>query len=244
MDRKAIVTGGSKGIGLEIVLSLLREGVEVYYLCRTQGPSKEQICELTQAEPYMVHWIACDLNNSEELEKTLDTILEKERKIDILVNNAGITKDGLIMRMSDQQWDEVLKVNLTSAFITCRKVGRQMASNRGGAIVNIASVVGITGNAGQTNYAASKAGLIGFSKSLAKELASRSVRVNVVAPGFIATDMSAVLPDNVKESINLQIPLKRMGEAKEVANVVTFLCSDLASYITGEVIKVDGGMVM
>lgn len=244
MEKTAIVTGGSKGIGLEIVLALLKEDIKVYYLSRSQGLSKEKLCELAQVEPYMVHWIKCDLSKTSELEAALDSILEQEPKIDILINNAGVTKDGLIMRMKDEQWDEVLQVNLTSAFVSCRKIARQMASNRSGVIINISSVVGITGNGGQTNYSASKAGLIGFSKSLAKELASRSIRVNVVAPGFIETDMTAALPENIKEKINQQIPLARLGEAKEVANVVAFLCSDLASYVTGEVIKVDGGMVM
>jgi 3-oxoacyl-[acyl-carrier protein] reductase len=171
-------------------------------------------------------------------------VLQQAEYIDVLVNNAGITRDGLIMRMKDEAWDEVLRVNLTGAFLTCRTLGRHMASKRSGSIVNISSVVGIMGNAGQTNYAASKAGLIGFSKSLARELAGRSVRVNVVAPGFIDTDMTAALPDAAKTHLQTQIPLGRIGEAAEVAAVVAFLCSDQASYITGQVLAVDGGMAM
>ena len=178
------------------------------------------------------------------MEQALDTVLAKTKRVDILVNNAGITRDGLIMRMKDEAWEEVLRVNLTGAFLTCRKLSRVMASQRSGSIVNISSVVGIMGNGGQTNYAASKAGLIGFSKSLARELSGRSVRVNVVAPGFIETDMTGVLPDAVKDSLKTQIPLGRIGTAREVADAVAFFTSDASSYITGQVLAIDGGMAM
>jgi 3-oxoacyl-[acyl-carrier protein] reductase len=178
------------------------------------------------------------------IEKAIDTALAAAGRVDVLVNNAGLTRDGLIMRMKDEAWEEVLRVNLTGAFVTCRKISRIMANQRKGAIINISSVVGIMGNGGQTNYAASKAGLIGFSKSLARELASRSVRVNVVAPGFIDTRMTEVLPDSAKDAIRGQIPLGRIGSPEEIAEAVVFLASDKASYITGQVLAVDGGMAM
>ncbi len=233
--KTALVTGGSRGIGREIVLTLLKEGFEVWYLSRSQG---------AEISSDRIHWVACDMKEAGSVEKALEVVLSETKRIDVLVNNAGITRDGLIMRMSDEAWEEVLRVNLTAAFLMCRRVSRVMASQRAGVIVNMSSVVGITGNGGQTNYAASKAGLIGFSKSLARELAGRSVRVNVVAPGFIETEMTEVLPSAVKESLKSQIPLGRMGSATEVAQAVAFLCSDAASYITGQVLAIDGGMAM
>jgi 3-oxoacyl-[acyl-carrier protein] reductase len=191
-----------------------------------------------------VAWIACDMGDNSSIEHALDEVVSQAGTIDILVNNAGLTRDGLIMRMKDEAWDEVLRVNLTGSFVTCRKVSRIMASKRTGSIVNISSVVGITGNGGQTNYAASKAGLIGFSKSLARELSSRGVRVNVVAPGFIDTNMTDVLPEAAKAALKERIPLGRIGDPVEVAHAVVFLASGQASYITGQVLAVDGGMVM
>lgn len=235
MGKVAIVTGGSRGIGKEIVLNFANQNIKVYYLSRTKGFDSDN--------PLIKH-IQCDMGKADEVESALKTILEEDPKIDILVNNAGITRDGLIMRMSDDAWDEVIKINLTSAFLTSRRIGRAMANNRKGAIINISSVVGIIGNGGQTNYAASKAGLIGFSKSLARELSQRNVRVNVVAPGFIETEMTDVLPTSIKENLNQQIPLGRIGSAQEVASVVSFLATDESSYITGQVIAVDGGMAM
>lgn len=242
--KSAIVTGGSRGIGREIVIALLRSNVEVWYLSRSEGEGASSLCEAAKVPQDRAHWVLCDMKDAESVEQALSTVLEQRSHIDILVNNAGITRDGLIMRMKDEAWEEVLRVNLTGAFLTCRRIGRLMASQRSGSIVNISSVVGIMGNAGQTNYAASKAGLIGFSKSLARELAGRTVRVNVVAPGFIQTDMTEGLPEVAKESLQKQIPLGRIGNAREVAEVVHFLCSDQASYITGQVLSVDGGMAM
>ena len=233
-ERKhALVTGGSRGIGSEIVKVLLSEGYEVWSLSRTTGEDAENL-----------HYISCDMADRSSVEAALEAVVKQAGTVDVLVNNAGITRDGLIMRMKDEAWDEVLAVNLTSVFLTCRRISRLMATQRRGAIINISSVVGIMGNGGQTNYAASKAGIIGFSKSLARELSGRNVRVNVVAPGFIETAMTDALSQTLKEQIATQIPLGRIGKAEEVAQTVTFLASEKASYITGQVLAVDGGMSM
>lgn len=233
--KHAIVTGGSRGIGSAIIQELLTANYEVWYLSRSKNE------ELSNE---YLHHIACDIANREEVEKALSDVIGEAKTIDLLVNNAGITRDGLIMRMKDEAWDDVLAVNLSSVFLTARAISRIMAKQRSGAIINISSVVGIMGNGGQTNYAASKAGIIGFSKSLARELASRNVRVNVVAPGFIDTSMTEGLNEATKELINTQIPLSRMGRADEIAKVVKFLASEDASYITGVVLPVDGGMAI
>jgi len=237
MNRKkhALVTGGSRGIGAAIIHELLNLNYEVWYLSRTKNEALDN---------ESLHHIPCDIADREKVERALSAIIEEVRGIDLLVNNAGITRDGLIMRMKDEAWDDVLAVNLSSVFLTCRAVSRIMARQRSGAIVNISSVVGIMGNGGQTNYAASKAGIIGFSKALARELAARNVRVNVVAPGFIDTAMTETLADEAKELIKTQIPLGRMGMASEVAKAVAFLASEDASYITGAVLSVDGGMAI
>ncbi len=228
--KRALVTGGSRGIGEAIVEDLLKAGVDVWYFSRTPGVQGK--------------WIECDLGSRESIDKGLETFLEEAKAVDILVNNGGITRDALLMRLSDEAWDEVLEVNLTAAFRICRKVSRIMANQRRGVIINISSVVGISGNGGQTNYSASKAGLIGFSKSLAKEVAGRNVRVNVIAPGFIETEMTALLPEGVQADILRQIPLKRMGRVHEVSQALLFLASESASYITGEVLTIAGGLGM
>jgi 3-oxoacyl-[acyl-carrier protein] reductase len=228
--KRALVTGGSRGIGEAIVEDLLKAGVDVWYFSRTPGVRGK--------------WIECDLGSRESIDKGLETFLEATKEVDILVNNGGITRDALLMRLSDEGWDDVLEVNLTAAFRICRKVSRIMANQRRGVIINISSVVGISGNGGQTNYSASKAGLIGFSKSLAKEVAGRNVRVNVIAPGFIETEMTALLPEGVQTDILTQIPLKRMGRAHEVSQALLFLASESASYITGEVLTITGGLGM
>ncbi len=241
--RNALVTGGSRGIGMAIVAELLTQGCNVWYLSRSEGEAvslKEKAVSLGRT----LTWVACDMADRTSVQEAVENVIGEAKSIDVLVNNAGITRDGLIMRMKDEAWDDVIAVNLTGAFLTSRRIGRLMAGQRRGAIINISSVVGLMGNGGQSNYAASKAGLIGFSKSLARELSSRNVRVNVVAPGFIQTAMTDVLPETLKESLNTQIPLSRIGGAEEVAHAVAFLASEKASYITGQVLAVDGGMAM
>jgi len=241
--RNALVTGGSRGIGMAIVDALLSEGCNVWYLSRSEGEATS-LKEKASSMKSNLSWVACDMADRASVQEAVESVIQEAKSIDILVNNAGITRDGLIMRMKDEAWDEVLAVNLTGAFLTSRRIGRLMASQRRGAIINISSVVGIMGNGGQSNYAASKAGLIGFSKSLARELSSRNVRVNVVAPGFIRTSMTDILSESLKEGLATQIPLARIGEAEEVAHAVAFLASEKASYITGQVLAVDGGMAM
>ncbi|HKL60668.1 MAG TPA: 3-oxoacyl-[acyl-carrier-protein] reductase [Sphaerochaeta sp.] len=241
--RNALVTGGSRGIGMAIVAELLTQGCNVWYLSRSEGEAvslKEKAASLGRT----LTWVACDMAERTSVQEAVESVIKEAKSVDVLINNAGITRDGLIMRMKDEAWDDVIAVNLTGAFLTSRRIGRLMAGQRQGAIINISSVVGIMGNGGQSNYAASKAGLIGFSKSLARELSSRNVRVNVVAPGFIKTAMTDVLPEALKEGLNTQIPLSRIGEAEEVAHAVAFLASEKASYITGQVLAVDGGMAM
>jgi 3-oxoacyl-[acyl-carrier protein] reductase len=226
-----IVTGASRGIGLSIVQSFSREGAKIYALSRTASPIEST-------------WIACDVGDEKSVESAIGQILAAEKTIDILVNNAGITRDGLLMRMKTEDWESVLKTNLTSAFFLSRAVVRVMLKQREGCILNISSVVGIIGNAGQTNYAASKAGIIGFTKSLAREVASRNVRVNAIAPGYIATSMTDKIPEEYRNKLKDTIPLARVGDPAEVAEAALFLCSPMASYITGAVLNVDGGMGM
>lgn len=225
------VTGASRGIGLAIATLFSQEGAKVYGLSRT-APSAD------------IAWIPCDVADEASIESAIASIIQKESRIDIVVNNAGITRDGLLMRMKTEDWDSVLEANLRSAFIVSRAVSRIMLKQRSGCILNMSSVVGLHGNGGQANYAASKAGLIGFTKSLAKELSSRNIRVNAIAPGYIATTMTDTLPDAAKESLKTAIPLARPGRPEEVAEAALFLCSNRASYITGVVLNVDGGMGM
>ena len=244
-EKKTVfVTGGSRGIGKEVALKFAENGYDVilnYVSDKTDVDGLTKELKDKGAESLI---LKADVSNAEEVENVVKQAIEKFGKIDVLVNNAGITKDNLLMRMSEEEFDKVLEINLKGTFIVTKAVTKYIMKKRQGAIINLSSVVGVAGNAGQCNYSASKAGIIGFTKSVAKELASRNIRANAVAPGFIATDMTQVLPDAVKENIHNQIPLKRMGTAKEVAELIYFLGSDASSYITGQVINIDGGMVM
>ena len=246
MEEKKVVliTGGTRGIGSEIAKKFAKEGCNLVLNYVSDSTDVEKIKSEFDEYGIDVLVLKADVSVFEDCENLVKEAIAKFGKIDILVNNAGITKDTLIAMMKEDAFDKVIDVNLKGTFNVTKNVVPYMMKKRNGNIINISSVVGVVGNAGQSNYAASKAGIIGFTKSLAKELAPRNIRVNAVAPGFIDTDMTSVLSDKVKENINLQIPLKRMGKAQEVANVVSFLANDESSYITGQVINVDGGMVM
>lgn len=244
MSKVAFITGATRGIGRAIALELANEGYKIALNYRTENEAletlKKEISELgTECYP-----VQGDVSKAEDSERMTKEIIEHFEQIDVLVNNAGITKDKLIQRMKEEEFTDVINVNLVGTFNITKNVIKYMTKKRYGKIINISSVVGISGNAGQSNYAASKAGIIGFTKSIAKELASRNITANAVAPGFIQTDMTNVLKDEIKEAIESTIPLKRLGTAEDVAKVVKFLASDDSNYITGQVINVDGGMLM
>jgi len=243
-DQAAIVTGAGRGIGHAIAVRLASEGARVACVSRSEENAKRTADELNMLRADSAKDYAVDVADHAAVQKTGAQILEDFTKIDILVNNAGVTRDGLAMRMSVEDWDTVINTNLRGAFNFTQAIIRAMVKQRSGRIINITSVIGLIGNAGQTNYAASKAGLIGFTKSLARELASRSITVNAIAPGFITTDMTAGLSDEIKKTIQSQIPLGKTGTPENVASTAAFLASDEASYITGQVICVDGGIVM
>ncbi|KGE71601.1 3-oxoacyl-[acyl-carrier-protein] reductase [Spirochaeta lutea] len=242
--KTAVVTGGSRGIGREIVLSFLHQGASIYYLDLQEGEYLGEYQKLAQEHGAQAFFKEANVADEERVNQVFDEIAKEAGSIDILVNNAGITRDTLIFRMKTEDWKSVLDVNLSSAFYCSRAVSRQMIKQRGGSIINVASIVGVIGNAGQTNYSASKAGLIGLTKSLAREVASRGVRVNAVAPGFIVTPMTDKLNEEQKGALYSQIPLGRLGDPEEVAKVILFLASDLSSYVTGEVLKITGGLGM
>jgi len=238
-NKKALITGALRGIGKTIADLFIAEGAEVWGL---DYKTPEDLSARVEAAKGKLHWVEADLSQLAAIEEKIEGAIKDSGGFDIVVNNAGITKDNLSFRMSLEEWQKVLDINLSAAFFVARTVGRDMIRKRTGSIVNMASVVGVHGNGGQANYSASKAGLIGVTKSLAQETASRGVRVNAVAPGYIATDMTAGLPDKVKEAFIEKIPLKRMGTPQDVANAVLFLASDDSVYITGQVLPVDGGM--
>ena len=239
----AIVTGAGRGIGRAIALEFAAEGADVVCVSRTQENS-EKVANEIRALGRKSWAFAVDVADSNAVNAAAEKILAETGKVDILVNNAGVTRDGLLMRMSDTDWDTVLDTNLKGAFLVTKAFSRAMIKARAGRIINISSVIGLIGNAGQCNYAASKAGLIGFTQSVAKELASRGITVNAIAPGFIETDMTSELNVELKAAILKQIPMGKFGAAEDIANAALFLASPSASYVTGQVLTVDGGMVM
>ena len=242
-DKVCVVTGGSKGIGRAIVALFAAQGGKVFYLSRSEAEDSAGLAAGAGAGG-SVRWIACDVAKEAEVEAAIAKVVAEGGVPAVVVNNAGVTRDGLVFRMKLEDWETVMATNLTSAFLVCRVAARHMIKARSGSIINLSSVVGITGNGGQTNYSASKAGLIGFTKSLAREVASRGVRVNAIAPGFIDTSMTDQIGAEARVKLMESIPLGRSGSPEEIAKAALFLASDLASYVTGEVLKVDGGMAM
>lgn len=242
-EKTVIITGSSRGIGKEIALAFAKEGAFVTISSRN-AESLKAVSEEIHSFGGNVLSVAADVSKMDEAKNLVDQTIAAHGKIDILVNNAGITRDNLLLRLSEDDWDSVIDTNLKGAFNCLKAVTKQMMKQRQGSIINISSVVGVIGNAGQVNYAASKAGMIGMTKSAAKELASRGIRVNALAPGFIETDMTENLPEKAKEDLISAIPLGRLGTVQDVSNLVLFLTSEKAKYITGQVISVDGGMVI
>jgi 3-oxoacyl-[acyl-carrier protein] reductase len=239
----AVVTGGSRGIGRSIALDLAKEGAKVVLFYAGNHAAAEETTAAITALGTEAAALQVNVADSEQVDLAFKQVIKQFGRIDILVNNAGITRDNLLMRIKEEDWDQVIDTNLKGVFLCCKAVIRPMMKQRGGRIINISSVVGVSGNPGQANYVAAKAGVIGITKTMAKEFASRNITVNAIAPGFIQTDMTSVLDEKVKEATLASIPLGRYGAAEEVASTVSFLASDKASYITGQTIHVDGGLV-
>jgi len=242
-DKVALITGGARGIGKAIAMAMAKEGADIV-IADVNLEAAQQTCSEIEALGRKTLSLNMNVTDSKNVEESLNKILDKFTKVDILVNNAGITKDNLSLRMSDSDWDAVINVNLKGTFNCTKAVSRVMMKQRSGKIVNIASIIGIIGNPGQANYSASKAGIIALTKTTAKEFASRNININAVAPGYIQTEMTAKLPEEVRQKMLALIPLGRMGQPEDVANACLFLASEEASYITGQTIVVDGGMVM
>ena len=240
----ALITGAARGIGKAVAFKFAQEGADVAFTVRKIDENSEDTRKGIEAYGVKALVIVSDAANFDAAHSAVEQVVKELGRLDILVNNAGITKDGLMMRMSEQQWDDIINVNLKSAFNFVHAVTPVMLRQKCGSIINMSSVVGVHGNAGQCNYSASKAGMIGLTKSIAQELGSRGIRANAIAPGFIVTEMTAQLPQEVRESWNAKIPLRRGGKVEDVANVATFLASELSSYVTGQVISVCGGMQM
>lgn len=240
----ALVTGASRGIGRQIALTLAAQGAAVIVNYNGSAAKAEEVVEEIEKAGGKAEAIQCNVSDFESCKSMMEDIVSRYGRLDILVNNAGITRDNLIMKMSEEDFDAVIQTNLKGVFNCIKHISRQMIKQKAGRIINISSVSGVLGNVGQANYCAAKAGVIGLTKCMARELASRGITVNAVAPGFIRTDMTDVLKDNVKEAIIATIPMKTFGETEDVANTVAFLASDAARYITGQVISVDGGMAM
>ncbi len=240
----ALVTGASRGIGQATAIELAKAGADIVVnFIGNEAVAQETVAAIEALGRKAIK-IKADVGNAEDVQAMVDEAVAAFGHIDILVNNAGITRDGLLIRMKDSDWDDVLNINLKGVYLVTKAVAKLMVKQRAGRIINMTSVSGVTGNVGQANYAAAKAGVIGFTKTCAKELAARGITVNAVAPGFIETAMTDVLPEKIKEGIAATVPFGRMGQPEEIASVVTFLASDFASYITGQVLNVDGGMVM
>jgi 3-oxoacyl-[acyl-carrier protein] reductase len=242
--RVALVTGGGRGIGRAIVVALAEAGAAVGFTYKSSGAAAEELLASLRTSGCKAAAYQSDAASHADAARVVEAVIKEFGRLDVLVNNAGITKDGLLMRMSEEDWDRVMANNLKSVYNFTKAACRQMMGQKAGKMINITSVVGISGNAGQANYAASKAGIIGFTKSIAKELGSRNIQVNAVAPGFVDTDMTSTLSPDQKKSLNDLIPLKRTAKPEEIAGVVRFLASAEADYITGQVIAVDGGMTM